>query len=356
MISPTIDILVPVWNSPFETRACLAAILTHSPGARLIIVDNGSSRETELMLEEFTDSLGDRGLFIKSERNIGLVAAINLGLARSVGDFTVIVSPHVSVQAGWLEALLNVAETTGAGIVSPLFSGTEAPRLPNLVPGSTTMESCTVSFATLLLRAGMLKVAGVFDEHLDNDEWCLKEYVRRVAAFGYRTCITGLLRLPCAAGRQLFGSELRRNEMMLHSHSVYISRWGVPRHYCVYFGTEADHGSLGDTVAAVLDGARHGHRFTLLLHRRQYSMFRKMGWNGLHTGIVIVKIALLFPARDLRRKMAALQSASPDLLMVLGCSGTAAFPGAAAMSQDELLRSLNTCTTTIATHTEEAST
>ena len=99
MISPTIDILVPVWNNPFETRACLAAILAHSSGARLIIVDNGSSRETELMLEEFSEPLGDRGLFIKSERNIGLVAAINLGLARSDSDYTVIVRPHVSVQA-----------------------------------------------------------------------------------------------------------------------------------------------------------------------------------------------------------------------------------------------------------------
>ena len=54
MISPTIDILVPVWNNPFETRACLAGILSHSPGARLIVVDNASSRETELMLEEFS--------------------------------------------------------------------------------------------------------------------------------------------------------------------------------------------------------------------------------------------------------------------------------------------------------------
>ncbi len=87
MTSPTIDILVPVWNNPFETRACLAAILAHSPGARLIIVDNGSSRETELMLEEFSESLGDQGLFIKSERNIGLIAAINLGLARSDSDY-----------------------------------------------------------------------------------------------------------------------------------------------------------------------------------------------------------------------------------------------------------------------------
>ncbi len=119
MISPTIDILVPVWNKPFETRACLAAILAHSPGARLIVVDNGSSRETELMLEEFSDSLGDQGLFIKSEKNMGLVAAINRGLARSDSDYTVIVRPYVSVQQGWLEAFPVIQWNRGAEPAEP---------------------------------------------------------------------------------------------------------------------------------------------------------------------------------------------------------------------------------------------
>lgn len=353
MISPTIDIVVPVWNNPFETRACLAAILAHSPGARLIIVDNGSSRETELMLEEFSEPLGDQGLFIKSERNIGLIAAINVGLSRSDSDYTVIVRPHVTVQAGWLELLVRAAETTGAGIVSPLFSGAQAPDLPNLVPGCTITESGTVSLTALLMRTEMRIVAGTFDEGLDGGEWCLKEYVQRAAAKGYRTCITGRLRLSCSAEQQ-FGSAQRRNEMARNSQTTYISRWGIARHYCIYFGAKADAGSLGDTVAAVLDGARHGHRFTLLLHRRQQAVFRKMGWNGLHTGIDVRRLSLLFPLRDLQRQVTALRSASPDLLAVRGCSG-GAFPGMdAAISHDELIGGIRAHMNSDAEHIEEA--
>jgi hypothetical protein len=306
------------------------------------------------MLEEFSESLGDQGLFIKSEKNIGLVAAINMGLARSDSDYTIIVRPHVSVQAGWVEALVSAAEATGAGIVSPLFSGTDAPNMPDLAPGCTTMESCAVPFMTLLLRTEMRMVAGTFDEHLDGNEWCLKEYVRRVAALGYRTCITGRLRLSCSAGQQ-FGSAQRRNEMMQNSRSVYISQWGIDRHYCIYFGYDADAGSLGDTIAAILDGARQGHYFTLLLHRRQYSDFRKMGWNGLHTGIDLHKVSLMFPLRDLHRKIAALRSTSPDLLAVQGCSGIT-FPGVdIALSHDELVSSIRAHTTTVAGYPEEAS-
>ncbi len=352
MISPTIDILVPVWNRPFETRACLAAILAHSPGARLIVVDNGSSRETELMLEEFSDSLGDQGLFIKSEKNIGLVAAINLGLARSDSEYAVIVRPYVSVQPGWLEALVSVAETAGAGIVSPLFSGTEVPSLPNLDPGCTAMESCTVSFSTLLVQNKMRMIVGDFNDHLDGNEWCLKEYVRRVADHGYRTCIAGKLRLSCSAG-QLFGSVQRRSEMEQISRSAYISQWGAPCDYCVYFGPEFDAASLSDTVAAILDGARQGHRITLFLHRRQYSVFRKMGWNGLHTGIDLRRISILFPLRDLQRKITTLLNGSPDLLAVRGCDG-AELPGIDAfISLEELLSSIRAHTTVVAGHSQE---
>ena len=354
MNSPTIDIIVPVWNNLFETRACLAAILVHSPGARLIIVDNGSCRETELMLEEFSESLGDQGLFIKSERNIGLVAAINLGLARSDGDYSVVVRPHVSVQGGWLEALVSVAETTGAGIVSPLFSGADAACLPDLVPGCTTMESCMISFSVLLLRTEMRMAAGSFEEDLDGGEWCLKEYVRRVASLGYRTCLTGRVRLPCSAAQQ-FGSAQRRTEMVENSRATYLSRWGNLRHYCVYFGNEADAASLEEAVDALLDGARQGHRFTLLLHRRQYYDFRKMGWNGLHTSIDICRISFLFPLRDLQRKIKALWNVSPHLLAVRGGSEIT-FPGVdSAISWHEFLRSIRVHTTTTAEHTEEIS-
>ncbi len=57
MEKPAIDIIVPVWNRPIETRACLVNLVEHSPAARLILVNNGSDRETECLLEEFAESL-----------------------------------------------------------------------------------------------------------------------------------------------------------------------------------------------------------------------------------------------------------------------------------------------------------
>jgi glycosyltransferase involved in cell wall biosynthesis len=325
MTVPSVDIIVPVWNNPFETRACLVALLTHSPEARLIIVDSGSSRETELMLEEFSEPLAEHALFITSERNIGLVPAINMGLASSDRDFAVVVRPHVIVSNGWLKALLETAGMPQVGIVSPVFSGSGASTIPRPENGCSLMETFSLSFAALLLRGEMHTQLGGFDETLDGSEWCLKDYIRRAEASGFRTCVTARPELIC--GREtVFGSLERRQKQDRESRDCYLSRWGAARNYCLYFGPETQAGDLYETVENIVAGARRGHRFTLLLHRRQFKEFRKRGWNGLHTGITICPLPLFGAGRSLTRQVAALQSADPDMIAVQGAED-AHFPG-----------------------------
>jgi len=328
MPSPSVDIIIPVWNNPFETRACLAAILEHSPEARLIIIDNGSSRETELMLEEYSEPLGEKALFITFERNFGLIPAINRGLASSDADFAVLVRPQVIVGSGWLDALLDVAGMPQVGIVSPVFRGSGAPAVPRPVSGCVLMETFSLSFASLLIRGEMQKQLGGFDEGLDGAEWCLRDYIRRAEAGGFHTCVTMDPEMVCGQ-ETIFGSQDRRREQARLSRDRYLARWGVNRHYCLYFGPETDAGDLSGTIEALISAARQGHRFTLLLHRRQFKEFQRRGWNGLHTAITICKLPLFGAQRSLTRQFTALQAADPDLLPVRGAEDVE-FPGVAA--------------------------
>lgn len=339
MKTPTVDIIVPVWNSPFETRACLAAIIEYSPDARLIIIDNASSRETELMLEEFSETLGERGLFIKFERNVGMVPAINIGLARSDSDFAVIISPHIQVTRDWLSGLLSAAKPPLTGIVSPLFSGSNAPRLPSITDGSSLMETFGVSFAAMALKGEMHMLIGGFDECMDNGEWCLKDYIRRAWNSGYHTCVTSRV-LVLFGKESVYGSDERRQQQLRSSKASYLERWGTGRHYCIYFGRDTDACLLSNIIDTILEGAREGHRFTLLLHRRQAADFRRMGWNALHTGIRPECLSLLRPQRDLLRQFLALQTAVPDIIPVRGMEGIP-FPGAdTAISLHEMVAAI----------------
>jgi hypothetical protein len=334
MTTPSVDIIIPVWNSPFETRACLASILHHSPEARLIVVDNGSSRETELMLEEFSEPLGEHGLFIKSERNLGMVPAINIGLARSDSDVAVILRPHAQVTTDSISGLVQAAQTPHTGIVSPLFGGSGAPLLPPITPGGTLMETFRVSFAALALRKEMHRQLGGFDEGLDGGEWCLKDYVRRAWKWGYHSCVTSRSHVVCGK-ETVFGSNVRRFQQGQLSSSAYRERWGIGRHYVIYFGRSTA-ASLSDTMETITQGARQGHRFTLLLHRRQAADFQRMGWHVRHTGIELQRISPLMPQRDLLRRLTTLRAGIPDIIPVRGVTGID-FPGLdAAIPFDEV--------------------
>lgn len=308
MSPPTVDIIVPVWNSPDEARSCLSSVLNHSPEARLIIVDNGSNRQTQLVLEEFTEPLGERCLFLSSDRNEGLVRAINKGLARSDNDFSVIVRPHVMVTKGWLNSLIEAAD---GGIASPLFSG--APPFPlSLARGCSRTETFTVSFSALALKSEVHMLIGGFDEQLDGAQWCLHDYICRAASRDYRTCVTSGATVVCGM-EALLGSETRRLELTDASRVVCAQRWGVNRHYGIYFGRNTDPVSLADAMETILAGARRGHRFTLLLHRKQAAEFKRQGWHCLHTSIEIKALSRFTPQRDLVR---ALQH--PDMVAVQG--------------------------------------
>ena len=67
---------------------------------------------------------------------------------------------------------------------------------------------------------------------------------------------------------RVFGSQERRQEQARLSRDRYQSRWGVAQHYCLYFGPKTQAGDLSDALETIVAGARHGHSFTLLLHRR----------------------------------------------------------------------------------------
>jgi len=119
----------------------------------------------------------------------------------------------------------------------------------------------------------------------------------------------------------ILGSETRRHELAAASQACYRERWGEVSHFAVYFGQKSDAANLSETVETILAGARRGHRFTLLLHRRQAAVFRRMGWHTLHTAIEIRILALLFTQRDLRRNLAHLQTAYPENILVRGAEG-----------------------------------
>lgn len=66
-------------------RSCLDQILFSNIEIEIIVVDDGSTDESEKIINMYKDSI----IFIKHEKNRGVAAASNTGLAQATGDFVI---------------------------------------------------------------------------------------------------------------------------------------------------------------------------------------------------------------------------------------------------------------------------
>ncbi|MBV9157582.1 MAG: glycosyltransferase family 2 protein [Acidobacteriaceae bacterium] len=101
----TVSAIIPTWN-----RAdLLTSILTNLSAQtrrpdQVIVVDNGSTDETQLVAREFR---ADISVF---PENRGFATAVNEGIQRSNGDWLLILNNDVVLEPEWLERLLASAE------------------------------------------------------------------------------------------------------------------------------------------------------------------------------------------------------------------------------------------------------
>jgi GT2 family glycosyltransferase len=319
MTNPHIDIIVPVWNRPIETRACLVNLVEHSPAARLILVNNGCDRETERLLEEFAEPLDERALLISSQVNLGFVKAINRGLARAEAEFAVVVRSSSLVSQGWLEPLLMLARTRPqAGVIVPQLVRSHRKRESRVIrtPFSTT-EISHGDFAAMMIRTDLYDRIGGFDEEMDGAAWCLKDYSRRALRGGFLTFAAEGSPVIVSDEPPL-GSAERREESLLRSVAAYRERWGEERAFIVHFSRKADPGIVRQRLDLMLRGARQGHSFTVLVYPATLRELARDGYGALHRNIRLEKLPQLFAARKAGKIAASLCAGTPGILPVAG--------------------------------------
>lgn len=103
-----VSIVLPVCNQVEVTRLCLESVLKNTPADlfELILVNNGS---TDATAELFQSLEGDVQV-VSLDKNSGVIEGFNRGAARSASPFLLFLHNDTFVQAGWLEALLRMAE------------------------------------------------------------------------------------------------------------------------------------------------------------------------------------------------------------------------------------------------------
>lgn len=324
-----IDIIVAVWNRPAETRNCLVNLIDHSPQARFILVDNGSDRDTERLLEEFAEVLDRRALLLRNDTNRGYVRAVNRGLAQAEAPHIAIIRNTTIVTDGWLEPMLSyAAKRSEAGIIVPrLIPGTAGKHGRSGHAAAAPIEADHGSFAALLLAKRVYDAIGGLDEDMDGGTWCLKDFSRRAFRAGFVTLRSdeGTVYFE---DEIMFGSTERREEGIKRSIAQYRDSWGDESSYCLYFPKGADMNILRQRVDILLRGARQGHIFTILTHPQLHKELIHAGFHRLHEHIRFVRLPFFFETKDISKALICGNETASAVRAVTGIDGMP-FPVAA---------------------------
>lgn len=164
-----VSIVIPVLDNVQYTKRCIESIRRSADPSKyeLIIIDNGSNKETKKYLNSLT-----KVRVIVNEENIGFSRAINQGIDNSVGDYIYMLNNDTVVYPHWLERMVAAFnENVGAvGPVSNYVMGKQRVRvgrksatpeqINNIVSQTkgTTEAEFLVGFAMMISKEALQKV------------------------------------------------------------------------------------------------------------------------------------------------------------------------------------------------------
>jgi GT2 family glycosyltransferase len=106
--SSLVSLVILTYNSEKDIERCLDSVKSLVyPSLEVIVVDNASCDETVNLIERKYNS----ARLIKSNKNIGFAAGINLGIAQAKGDFILLLNPDTEIDPFCVSQLVRVINT-----------------------------------------------------------------------------------------------------------------------------------------------------------------------------------------------------------------------------------------------------
>ena len=199
-----ISVIIVSWNTAALLENCLISVLTSfqdTRDAELIVVDNDSSDNSALLVEEKFPQVH----LIKNDNNMGFSKANNQGIEASTGRYLLLLNSDTIVNQEMLPNIIkfmNEHPDAGAcgvrlirpdGTIQPFGFGND-PTLGYLIKrvlaksflhkplhnwsSDELIESDWVSGACLMLRSDVVHLTGLFDENLfmyfEDNDLCLR--------------------------------------------------------------------------------------------------------------------------------------------------------------------------------------
>ncbi|MFH1593074.1 MAG: glycosyltransferase family 2 protein [Candidatus Omnitrophota bacterium] len=231
------DIIIPIWNGLDETRDCIDSIKKNTRYPyRLILVDNGSGKETKEYLDSLKDESGAIVSLLRNDTNFGFIKAVNQGLVVSSAPYICILNNDTLPAQGWLTELVSFIEDhEEVGLVNPLCNGHEARSTTiNAYAGYLAasnrgkfMEMNQCQGFCMLVKGEVVEKIGYLDERFGIGGFDDTDYSMRAYLAGYRSV--------CVHSSYVYHREHKafdrlgdRRSLQAAQEDEYFKKW--PRH------------------------------------------------------------------------------------------------------------------------------
>jgi GT2 family glycosyltransferase len=216
---PYYSLIVLAYNNWAFTEQCLVSILESleeaqiQQGVEIIVVDNGSNRETTKQMNAFRKKNKNDAValeFVMLKENLGYPSGINIGIGHSKGAVIAVLNNDLLFPPKWLSPLVHVLEADPLiGFAAPFLSyaGGSVQHVGKTFDTIEEMEAFAAYFtnlnnthliyadkivgACLVFRRDLLAVIGGNDfwygiGNFDDVDWCI-----RARLAGYTIAVVG---------------------------------------------------------------------------------------------------------------------------------------------------------------------
>jgi len=125
-----LSIIIVSWNVKADLGDCIKSVQENSPACdyEVVVVDNASSDgSAEMVKKQFPQVL-----VIENGENLGFATANNRGMAKSSGEYVLLLNPDTAVHPGSLDALVKfMDDNVDVGVCGPRLLNTDGTTQPS---------------------------------------------------------------------------------------------------------------------------------------------------------------------------------------------------------------------------------
>ena len=229
-----VSIVIVNWNTPEVTVRSIGAVREHTlVSYELILVDNGSTDSSQVVLSEYSRQ-GAR--VILNEQNLGFAGGYNVGIRASKCDLVCLLNSDAFPTRGWMQSMLRCREKTGAAMVGPWTNEAKGPqrkkRKHRLIPGifRPYKEVNFLSFFCVLIDRKVFDKIGLLDERFglgtyDDDDFC-----RRARQVGFPLVIDPHAWVWHEAHATMQANRLDEESLKKENRKKYAQKWSESNH------------------------------------------------------------------------------------------------------------------------------